>query len=176
MELLHTIVPNATLVGLLVNPDATAFTTGAEALAHAAATKLGQKIEIVTARNEGGVYAAFATLANKHADALLVAADEFLASETGLITRLAARYALPAVYPLRVYAAAGGLASYGASLAEVNRLDGDYVGRILAGAKPADLPVMQTTKFELVINLKTAKAQDIMIPPTLLATADEVIE
>ena len=130
----------------------------------------------MNALSEDDFEAAFVALAEQHAGALLVGGDEFLISQSARIAELAARHTLPTLAGLRVFAVRGGLASYGASLAEAQRQAGLYVGRILNGDKPADLPVVQSTKFELVINLKTAKELGLTVPPLLLATADEVIE
>ena len=134
------------------------------------------KIEIVNANSEHDLAEAFATLAQIHADALMVHIDALFLSHRDQIVALAARYAVPAIYPQREFAAPGGLISYGTNVSELNRQAGMYVGQILKGTKPTDLPVMQPTKFELVINLKTAKALVLTIPQSLLATADEVIE
>ena len=130
----------------------------------------------MNARAEDDFEAAFVALAEQHAGALLVGGDEFLISQSARIAELAVRHRLPTLAGLRVFAARGGLASYGASQAEAIHQAGFYVGRILNGNKPADLPVVQSTKFELVINLKTAKELGLTVPPLLLATADEVIE
>jgi putative ABC transport system substrate-binding protein len=175
LELLHQIVPNAATVGFLVNPDAAdaELQTGN---AQAAARELGQRLQVVQARSESDLDAAFATLVQQHAGALLVGPDPFLFSERDRVADLAARDAIPAMSFEREFAVAGGLASYGASLAEANRQAGRYVGLILKGAKPADLPVIQPTKFDLVINLKAAKALGLAIPPRLFAIIDEVIE
>jgi len=172
---LHELSPNTRTVGFLINPevpDLEAQTTRAQA----AARSLGLALQVVNARAEDDFEAAFVALAEQHAGALLVGGDEFLISQSARIAELAARHKLPTLAGLRVFPARGGLASYGASLAEALHQAGLYVGRILNGNKPADLPVVQATKFELVINLKTAKALGLTVPPLLLATADEVIE
>jgi putative ABC transport system substrate-binding protein len=142
----------------------------------AAAHSVGQRLHILRASNDGEIDAAFATAAELRAGALLVGADPFLFTRRERLLGLASRYAIPAIYELREYAAAGGLMSYGISLAEAYRLVGVYTGRSLKGDKPADLPVQQLTKFEFVINLKTAKALSLEIPARLLSFVDEVIE
>ena len=141
-----------------------------------AARSLGKQIRVLNAVNEGEIDAAFVAMARERPDALLVGADSFLLSRREQIVALANHYKLPAFYDYREYAEAGGLVSYAPNHTEPYRLVGIDTGRILKGAKPADLPVIQSTKFELVINLKTAKSLGIEIPPTLLARADEVIE
>ena len=133
-------------------------------------------MQILRASNDGEIDAAFATAAELRAGALLVGADPFLFTRREHLLGLASRYSIPAIYELREYAAAGGLMSYGIRLAEAYRLVGVYTGRILKGDNPADLPVQQLTKFEFVINLKTAKALDIEIPARLISFVDEVIE
>ena len=142
----------------------------------AAASAIGVQIDVVQASDSHEIDTAFATLVRNKADALLVGADSLFFTRRLQLATLATRHALPAVYFNRPFAEAGGLMSYGTSLTEVNRQLGIYTGRILKGAKPADLPVLQPTKFEFVINLKTANALGLTIPETLLATADEVIQ
>jgi putative tryptophan/tyrosine transport system substrate-binding protein len=175
LELLHQLAPAAATLGALINPEY----PGAEIQArgvHQAAASLGVKLVILNAVAKLDIDAAFATLARDDIRALLVAQDPFLVGQREKIAALAARSGIPVVYPLREAVAAGGLISYGADFVDGYRQAGTYVGRILKGAKPGDLPVLQPTKFALVINLKTAKALGLTIPPTLLATADEVIE
>jgi putative ABC transport system substrate-binding protein len=175
LELLHEIVPRAALVGALVNPNNRNAEADLKNL-QAAAAFLGQQILVVNASSERDFDNAFAILAQKGAMALIVGADGFFATHGDELVALAARQAIPAIYDRRGFAAAGGLMSYGISLADAYRRFGVYTGLVLKGAKPADLPVMQPTKFELVINLKTAKALGLDVPPTLLVRADEVIE
>jgi putative ABC transport system substrate-binding protein len=175
LGLLRELVPAAARLGLLVNPS----NTNAEAVTRdvtAAALAIGVQINVVQASDSHEIEAAFATLVRNRADALLVASDAFFYNRRLQLATLATRYAIPAVHNVREYAEAGGLMSYGTSLTEVYRQVGAYTGRILKGAKPADLPVVQSTKFEFVINLPTARALGLDIPPTLLARADEVIE
>ena len=142
----------------------------------AAGRTLQQRIEVVNASNEIEIDAAFAALAQSKIGAVLVGADPFFNNRRDLIVSLAARYAIPAIYPLRDFADSGGLVSYGTSLTDAYRQVAIYTGRILKGEKPGELPVVQPTKFELVINLKTAKALGLTVPLTLQASADEVIE
>jgi putative ABC transport system substrate-binding protein len=175
LELLHQLAPKVEMVGILLNPAYPDSGLQRQDLKEAAES-LGQRIEIAEARSEGEIENALATLVRDHADALLVANDPFFQSRAGRIVALAARYTMPACYFERTFAAAGGLASYGASLAEVYRQAGIYTARVLKGERPADLPVLQPTKYELVINLKTAKALGLEISPNLIARADEVIE
>jgi putative tryptophan/tyrosine transport system substrate-binding protein len=168
-------VPNAATIAVLINPS----TPGADSQLTEAATAalaVARKIQVLRADSEPELDNAFATLAKDRAEALLVAADPFFNAHCQQIVALAARYAIPAIYEFREFAAAGGLMSYGISLADAYRQVGLYTGRILQGAKPADLPVMQPTRFELVINLKVSKVLGITVPPMLLAHADEVIE
>jgi putative tryptophan/tyrosine transport system substrate-binding protein len=174
-EVLHEIVPKAALIGFLANPT-NANTEPETKEIQEAAHALGHQLLVLSARTERDVDAAFVTLVKQQAGGLVVQGDPFFASRRQLLAMLAVRHALPGVWTLREDAAAGGLISYGASFANANQQVGIYVGKILKGAKPADLPVIQSTKFELVINLNTAKALGLQIPDKLLATADEVIE
>jgi putative ABC transport system substrate-binding protein len=175
LALLHDLVPNATTVALLLNPN-NAETARQPAELQEAARALGQQIVILQASAVSDIDHAFATIVQDRIGALVVAADSFLANRREQITTLAARHAVPAIYVNREMAGAGGLMSYGNSLADGYRRAGIYTARILKGEKPADLPVDQATKFDLVINLKTAKALGIEFPAKLLALADEVIE
>ena len=175
IELLRELVPTGTPLAALMNPK----TADAEAQINevlAAARTLQQQIEVMSASDEHEIDTAFATLSQRKIGGLLVGADPFFNNRRDLITSLAARYGIAAIYPLRDFANSGGLISYGTSLRDAYRQVGVYVGRILKGEKPADLPVVQPTKFELVINLKTAKALGLIVPPMLLTSADEVIE
>ena len=141
-----------------------------------AARTNGLQLHVLKASSEREIDSAFASLVQLHVDALVVGADPFLSTRREQLVTLASRRAIPAIYAWREFAAIGGLISYGSSLTAAFRLAGAYAGKILKGSKPADLPVEQPTKYELVINLKTAKALGITVPPTLLASADEVIE
>jgi len=175
LGLLHELSPDASLVAVLINPN---FLDAAKHLrdVQEAARTLGLRLLVLNASSEREIDAAFATLVQKRAGALLVTADAFLFSRREQLIALAARNAIPTIYSYREFATAGGLASYATSLADAYRQAGIYTGRILKGEKPADLPVMQASKFEFVINLKSAKALGLTIPPSLLAQADEVIE
>jgi putative ABC transport system substrate-binding protein len=175
LELLSELTPPPTLVGFLVNPTHPAAETETRTVKLAAGTT-SQQILVLRASNESEIDSAFATLAQQPAGSLLVQVDPFLFIQRDKIITLAARYALPAIYGVREFAMAGGLMSYGISVADSFRQLGIYAGRILNGAKPADLPVQQSVKVPLVINLKTAKALGLNVPPSLLARADEVIE
>jgi len=175
LELLRRLVPTATTVAMLVSPD----TPDAEAErsdAQAAAQAIGQQLLILDVRSDREIETVFATLVQRGAGALLCGAGAFLNSHRERIVALAARHGVPAVYNLREFVTAGGLMSYAPSITDAYRQAGIYAGRILKGEKPANLPVIQPTKFLLVINLNTARALGIEVPPTLLALADEVIE
>jgi putative ABC transport system substrate-binding protein len=175
LEMLHEAVPNAASIAILVNP-ANPNAEPETKEAQEAARILGVQLHVLHASTEREIGAAFATLVQRQAGALVIGGDTFLGNRVDQLAALAARQAIPAIYPFRIFADGGGLMSYGPSLADARRIVGTYVGRILKGEKPADLPVQQPTKFELVINLKTAKALGLTLPPTLLAIADEVIE
>ena len=175
LELLRQLVVSATLVAVLVNPNDPNAASYARDVQVAART-LGLQVLVVNAGTERDFDTAFATLVNARANALLVTLNALFINRREKLVALAARYAVPAIYDRREFPAAGGLMSYGASIFEQYRQSGVYIGKILHGVKPADLPVMQPTKFELVINLKTAKALGLAIPDKVLALADEVIE
>jgi ABC-type uncharacterized transport system substrate-binding protein len=175
LELLHELVPASSSLAILLNPsNAQAQTQEREA--QRAARVIGRQVLVLKARTEPEIEGAFAALVRERAGALLVGADTFFASQAVLFVVLTARHAIPTIYPWRSYVDAGGLMSYGSSLLDAYRQTGVYAGRVLKGEKPGDLPIAQPTKFELIINLKTARAVGIAIPPTPLARADEVIE
>jgi putative tryptophan/tyrosine transport system substrate-binding protein len=175
VSLLHELIPDAKSVGFLVNPNNPAASQQIVNLQRAART-LGLDLQLAKASNPSDLDEAFSTVADRKIAALLVGADPLFGSNVDQVVELAARYRIPTVYYRREFVDAGGLMSYGTSASDAWRQVGNYVGRILKGAKPGDLPVMQSTKFELVINLKTAKAIGIEVPPNLSARADEIIE
>ena len=175
LELLHEVVPAATTLALLVNPT----NLNAETLSsdlHAAARTLGLQLQVLHASAEREIDAVFTALHQLQAGGLMIGHDAFFNSQSERLATLALRRAMPTIYQFREFAAAGGLMSYGTDLADSYRQTGVYAGRILKGEKPGDLPILQPTKFELFINLKTAKSLGLTVPPTLLARADEVIE
>jgi putative ABC transport system substrate-binding protein len=175
VELVRELLPKATVVGLVLNPNIPNAELDAAEM-QVAARGLGLQTHVMRATSDQEIEAAFAKLIELKIDALLVIPDPSFQSRRDLFARLAARYAVPTIYYSREYVASGGLVSYGASFTGAFRQAGNYVGRILRGAKPADLPVWQPTKFELAVNLKTAKALGLNVPPGLLTRADEVIE
>jgi putative ABC transport system substrate-binding protein len=175
LEFLREVAPGARLVALLMNPDNLNYDVDVKA-AREAARGLGRQTVLAHAKNPGEIDAAFDTIAQSRAAAILVASDPMFLGQRDRLAALAAKYGLPVVAWTREFAAAGLLLSYGTSIVWMYRQAGVYAGRILKGAKPSELPVMQPTNFELVINLKTAKALNVTIPPSLLARADEVID
>jgi ABC-type uncharacterized transport system substrate-binding protein len=175
LGLLHELQPGAVRVGVLVDPNF-ALTQSFVSDVQAAALSIGKQIEVLEAPTGRDIDTAFARLAQKPIDALLVGPGPLLDNRRLQLATLAAYHRVPAIYPLRVFAEAGGLMSYGTSITDAYRQAGVYTGRILKGEKPADLPVMQSIKFEFVINLNTARAFGLTFPPGLLAIADEVIE
>jgi len=174
LEFLSELLPSTSTFALLVNPSNPNVVDAPET--EAAANAIGRRLEVLTASTEGDLEAAFTTMVKRQAGALVVMPDPFFVARGEQLVALAARHAMPAIYPMRLFTALGGLMSYGGNFIELNQQAGIYVGKLLKGAKPADLPVQQTVKFELVINLKTAKALGLTIPQTLLVRADEVIE
>jgi putative ABC transport system substrate-binding protein len=175
LSLLRDLVPTATTVAVLLNPNFAAAVANMRE-SEAAAREIGKELAIFNASTDAEIETAFANIVQARSGALLVGADPFFNSRRGLIVALAARHAIPAIYEFREFADAGGLISYGTSLMEAYRQQGIYAGRILKGEEPASLPVVQLSKFELVINLNAAKALRLAIPPGVLALADEVIE
>jgi len=174
LELLHDLLPAARTIALFVNPNNPNHVYVPEALA--AANALGVHLEVLTASAEGDLEAAFKIMVQQRADALVMIADPFFITSRKQFVALAARWATPAIYPVRYFADVGGLMSYGADTDELARQLGIYVGKILNGARPADLPIQQSTKVQLVINLKTAKELGLTVRPELLARVDDVIE
>jgi putative tryptophan/tyrosine transport system substrate-binding protein len=175
LELLHEVIPTATIVGLLVNPANPVGETVSKDV-QAAANKLGLQLHVLRASAEGDFDMVFATLRNLRAGALVIGTDPVFNSLSEQLAALATRYEMPTIYQYRPFAAAGGLMSYGGSFTEPFRLVGIYTGRILKGEKPAELPVVQSAKVELIVNLKTAKALGLTVPTSLIGRADEVIE
>jgi putative ABC transport system substrate-binding protein len=175
LELLTKLVPRARLVALLLNPD-NPQSPGVRQNMQDAARSKGLRLQVLEARTESEIDAVLATLGQIHADALAVAADPFFNTRSAQLVALASRLAVPAIYEWRGPVAAGGLMSYGTSITGVYRQVGIYVGKILGGARPGELPVEQPTKYDLVININTARALGLTVPPTLIALADEIIE
>jgi putative tryptophan/tyrosine transport system substrate-binding protein len=175
LEALHDLRPQATVIAALINPDL-ATTASQSQDVEMAARALGLQVRVLHASTERGIETVFASLPQVQADSLVIGANALFFSRRDQLVGLATRYSVPTVYPWREAVVAGGLMSYGASVAAAYRLAGNYTGRILKGEKPVDLPVQQSTKTELAINLKTARTLGLEVPPTLLARADEVIE
>jgi putative tryptophan/tyrosine transport system substrate-binding protein len=175
LQLLQELAPKAKVIGFLVNPNDPNLSSQMNQ-AREATNALGHKLVIANASTERDLEPAFIMLAQERVEALFVQVDPFFTDRRGQIAALAARYSLPAIYALREFVDAGGLMSYGTSITDANRQLGVYAGQVLKGKKPADLPVVQSTKFELVLNLKTAKTLGLTVPPTLLTAADDVIE
>ena len=175
LELLHELVPKADTVAVLVNPNS-AYTEPETSHVHEAGLAAGLKVLLLAASNENEIGTAFVNLVRQKVGALIVSADPFFTSHRDQVVALAARHAIPTIYQWRDFPEIGGLVSYGADRVDIYRQTGIYVGRILSGVQPSDLPVVQPTKFELVINLKTAKALGISVPIPILGRADEVIE
>jgi putative tryptophan/tyrosine transport system substrate-binding protein len=176
LELLHELLPSATIMALLVNPAVPALAEPTSRTSQAAARALGLQLHVVHASSERDFDAIFESVIQLHAGALVIGPDNLFSAHSKQLAALAVRHALPAVYEFRQFAAAGGLMSYGSSETEYYRLVGTYAGKVLKGDKPADLPVQQSTKVELIINLKTARALGLTVPLPLLGRADEVIE
>jgi putative ABC transport system substrate-binding protein len=175
-ELLSELLPHARIIALLVNPNSLSVSEVAIRLAQQAASAKGIQLLTLKAGDEADLEAAFASIVQPHADGLVVGADAFFFYRREQIAALAARYAVPAIYELQEFVGAGGLISYGPNLPSLRRQVGIYVGKILKGAKPADLPIQQPTKFDLMVNLKAAKALGLNIPAGLLLRADRVVE
>ena len=176
LQLLHELVPAASVMALLINPTTPGLAEPTTKAVQAAARTLGLELHVLHASTEGDFDAVFAKLIQLKAGGLVIGPDPFFNSQVEQLATLVLHHAVPAIYEWREFAVAGGLLSYGAAITESYRLAGNYTGRVLKGAKPADLPVQQGTKFEMYINLKTAKALGINVPNTLIGRADEVIE
>ena len=175
LELLHELLPNFSTVALLVNPSNPNSKIGAPEI-QAAADALGRHLEVLTASTESDLETAFTTMVRQQADAFVLKPDPLFIHQRERLVALVARHVMPAIYPLRVFVEVGGLMSYVSGFADLYQQAGTYTGKILQGAKPADLPIQQSTTFELVLNLKTAKALGLTVPPSLLARAEEVID
>jgi len=176
LELMHELLPSVTSMALLVNPAVPANAEPVSRSSQAAAQALGLKLQIVHASSDRDFDAVFERLIQLRVGALVIAPDNFFPSHSQQLAKLTVRHAIPAIYEFREFAAAGGLMSYGSSETEYYRLVGTYAGRVLKGDKPADLPVQQSTKVELLLNLKTAKALGITVPLPLSGRADKLIE
>ena len=176
LELLHELLPSVTTMGLLVNPAVPALAAPVSRISQAAAHSLGLRLHVVHASSDRDFDAVFEKLIQIHAGALVIGPDNLFTAHSEQLAMLTVRHALPAVYEFRKFAAAGGLMSYGSSETEYYRLVGTYAGRVLKGDKPANLPVQQSSKVELVLNLKTAKALGVTVPLPVSGRADEVIE
>ena len=176
VELIHELVPGASVVALLVNPNSPAQAEAQFAEVEAAARKLGQQLVILKAGTESEIDQAFAAIGERKVGALLVSADPLFLTRRDQLISLVRRQAIPSIYEWRQFAEAGGLMSYGIDLVDAYRQAGVYTGKILGGAKPGELPVLQPTKFEFVINLKAAKALGLTVPNTMLVSADGIIE
>jgi len=176
LELLHALVPSTSIIGLLVNPSSPSVAEPFERAVIVAARALGRELHVLRASNERDLEAAFSSLGKLRVGGLVIMPDIFFNGRSEEIAALTVRYSVPAIYHYRKFVEAGGLVSYGSSETDYYHLVGAYVGRILKGENPADLPVQRATKIELIINLKAAKALGLTVPPTLLAQADEVIE
>jgi ABC-type uncharacterized transport system substrate-binding protein len=175
LEFLRAVVPSVSAMAIVTNPD-NPFSVAEERATQEAARDRGQQLEALTARNESEIEAAFSTIAQRQIGALIISTDLLFFSQMERFATLSVRNGVPASAPYREFPVGGGLMSYGASIAEAYRQAGVYTGRILKGDKPGDLPVLQPTKFDLIINLRTVKVLGLTLPPTLLAIADEVIE
>jgi putative ABC transport system substrate-binding protein len=173
---LHDLLPNAIRFAALINPNDAIRAEAVQSELQAAARVIGVQVQIFNASTSHEIDAAFAAIGREHADALFVGPDAFFNTRRVQLPTMAAHHSIPTSFSVREYVDAGGLMSYGTSIADMHRLVGIYTGRILKGTKPADLPVLQSTKFELIINAQTARMLGITVPPSLFSIADEVIE